>query len=469
VIILPQLRGALSARRVGSGGGGSPGGSPGGGGSPTDGDVPDPYWSIVVLLCHADGADGPGTPVNVVQSLGRGAILSGGAGMQFDTDQTLFGSSSMLIGNDTTRYVVSDSHAHYAMASFEFTIEFAVRLASLTTAVLFDTRPASNEGAYLALTINSSGDLIYRVSSATRITGSAALTVNTWHRIAISRRSGTTRLFVDGVQVGSDWTDSTNYLQSRVVFGASSISLGTSPCDGWIDEMRITRGAGRYTTTYTVDTVQFSEVGYTEQLFLTHLDSTAWTDVHGHTPSMTGSVTSVAGESGFSNCADFPSGTNYIGYPAISGDFNIGMIDYTLDFRVYITRATTAGEIMVSLEGAASVGLRVTHPATGVLQLEYDNNQILNTGYSVVNDAWNYIRVVRIANNTRVYVAGVFRASTSGAMPLTNVKVTLGAGASGSSPLIGNIDEVRFIKGIAIDGASSSYTVDTSPFSDTYP
>ena len=227
----------------------------GGGG----GGAADPYFSSVVLLCHADGADGVGTPTNVVQALGRGEIMSGAGGMQFDTDQALFGPSSMLIGNNVTQYVKSDSHADYAFGTGDFTIEFALRTATLAADIVFDMRPASTNGAYAALSMSSGGDLYYYVSSAIRITGTAVLTTNTWQRVAVSRVSGTTRMFVDGTQVGSSWTDSTNYAQSRIVFGASSYTLGNDPYNGWVDEMRITKGVGRYAGSYTVDASAFPD------------------------------------------------------------------------------------------------------------------------------------------------------------------------------------------------------------------
>lgn len=217
----------------------------------------DPYFSNVVLLCHCDGPDGVGTPTNVVQALGRGEIMSGGGGMQFDDAQALFGSSSMLIGNNVTQYVKSDSHADYAFGTGDFTIEFSLYTSTLGTDIVFDMRPASTEGAYAALSMNASGNLFYYVSSATRITGTAVLTTGAWQRICVSRVSGTTRMFVDGTQVGSSWTDSTNYAQSRIVFGASSKSLGSDPYNGWIDELRITKGVGRYSANYTPDAAAF--------------------------------------------------------------------------------------------------------------------------------------------------------------------------------------------------------------------
>lgn len=219
----------------------------------------DPSFGSVVLLCHFDGADGSWTPpLNVVQALGRGNVMSGGATAQLDTAQSLFGGASLWVNNTTTQWAQSATHTDYAFGTGDFTIEFAVRTPTLSADILYDQRPGSN-GAYPALSTNSSGDLFYYVSGATRITGSAVLATNTWKRIAVSRVSGTTRMFVEGTQVGSSWSDSTNYLQAAITIGASSISIGQTPWDGWIDEMRITKGVGRYSSNYTVATAAFPD------------------------------------------------------------------------------------------------------------------------------------------------------------------------------------------------------------------
>ena len=76
---------------------------------------------------------------------------------------------------------------------------------------------------------------------------------NTWHHIALSRSGTSTRLFLDGVQVGSTYTDSNNYLvgASRPIFGASGFNTADVNYLGYIDDFRITRGYARYTSTFT--------------------------------------------------------------------------------------------------------------------------------------------------------------------------------------------------------------------------
>lgn len=219
----------------------------------------DPDFSSVVCLVHFDGTNGSNTFTNVRYPTKGETVTDNGGGATVSTAQSLFGGGSLGVGNVNPAYVLSASHADYAFGTADFTIEFALYTGTMGTDIIFDMRPASTNGAYAALSTSSGGDLYYYVSSATRITGSAVLSTSTWHQIAVSRVSGTTRMFVDGTQVGSSWTDSTTYLQSRIVLGASSNSLGSDPWNGWIDELRITNGVGRYSSNYTPSGVAFPD------------------------------------------------------------------------------------------------------------------------------------------------------------------------------------------------------------------
>jgi hypothetical protein len=72
--------------------------------------------------------------------------------------------------------------------------------------------------------------------------------------VAAARASGTTKLFIDGVQEGSV-ADSRTY-----VAGSSGLLVGrqygstTNDFRGYIDDLRITKGYARYTTNFTPPT-----------------------------------------------------------------------------------------------------------------------------------------------------------------------------------------------------------------------
>ena len=85
---------------------------------------------------------------------------------------------------------------------------------------------------------------------------SYTLSTNTWYHIAVSRSGTTTRMFLDGVQTGSSWTDTTNYTAVDYVCVGNNYPA-TIGWAGYIDDVRITKGVARYTSTFTVPSSEF--------------------------------------------------------------------------------------------------------------------------------------------------------------------------------------------------------------------
>ena len=85
-----------------------------------------------------------------------------------------------------------------------------------------------------------------------------ALSLDTWYHIALTRSGNIFRLFLDGTQEDS-LTDS-NAMTSSNAGVHNGIRLGTInsalqyPVNGYIDDVRITKGVARYTSNFTAPT-----------------------------------------------------------------------------------------------------------------------------------------------------------------------------------------------------------------------
>ena len=160
---------------------------------------------------------------------------------------------SSLYFDGTGDYLRIVNNQSLALGTGNFTIEF---WANMTTnpsnQVILDQRPDGSHGAYPAILFESKYIRWY-VSSATRIQSTSTLTLNTWYHVAICRASGTTTMYINGNVSGSTWADSTNYLtgSAGLVIGASTWSGGSANMNGYIDDLRITRGNARYTANFT--------------------------------------------------------------------------------------------------------------------------------------------------------------------------------------------------------------------------
>lgn len=85
--------------------------------------------------------------------------------------------------------------------------------------------------------------------------------LNHWHHIAVSRSGGTSRLFIDGVKVGPATADAANYFDGAApaTIGAQAIATFDTEKSfgGWIDEIRWTIGAARYTAEFAPPVAKF--------------------------------------------------------------------------------------------------------------------------------------------------------------------------------------------------------------------
>lgn len=199
----------------------------------------DPFFANVASLIHFDGPNG--STAFIDQKSVTWTTLYGSPVLS--TTQYKYGGSSLY----STAGGIVTSAAVAAIGTSDFTWEFYVYLTSTVTQIL---GCLSNYGAALGNPeiYVSSGAITYYAQSANRIIGST-LSINTWYHIALSRNSGSSRLFVNGTQVGSTYADSGNYTSSPLIY-AANYPLNF-PMQGYMDEARLTIGVGRYTTNFT--------------------------------------------------------------------------------------------------------------------------------------------------------------------------------------------------------------------------
>jgi hypothetical protein len=109
------------------------------------------------------------------------------------------------------------------------------------------------------------------VNGAFVLTSNNTHTNNAWNHLAISRASGVTRFFLNGVVSTNTYSDTTDYGSTKpLVIGAQY--NGTTAFAGYIDEFRVTKGVARYTTTFTPSTTAFANDSDT--VLLIHADGT---------------------------------------------------------------------------------------------------------------------------------------------------------------------------------------------------
>ena len=146
------------------------------------------------------------------------------------------------------------SNSHLAFGTGDFTIEFWVKMSTVQDTILLDMRPnpAATNGKYPLIHYNSN-QIKYFTDSSDRINGSSSFNANQWYHVAVSRSGTSTKLFLDGTQVGSTYSDSNDYLNGDTTLG-SRASNTTANLDGYISNFRITKGQALYTSNFTPST-----------------------------------------------------------------------------------------------------------------------------------------------------------------------------------------------------------------------
>lgn len=179
------------------------------------------------------------------------------ANVRLSTAVKKFGTASISFGaGGNNAAVKSVSDLFPGMGTSDFTIEMWFYSTVSGQYFLYDTRPYATNGVYTTLYVTSGNKLAFLVSAADRITSTTNVTTNTWHHAAVSRSAGVTRLFLNGVQEGGNYTDANNYLTGAVCLGnTGAVIYGV--WQGYLDDIRVTQGVGRYTAGFTAPTTEF--------------------------------------------------------------------------------------------------------------------------------------------------------------------------------------------------------------------
>jgi hypothetical protein len=198
-----------------------------------------------LLLNYTNPAILDNAMMNNLETVGNAAV---------STSVKKYGAASMYF-DGTGDYLTVPSTPNLAFGG-NFTVEAWLYLNSYpsTSAAMYvcDFRNGSTSNFGFGV-IGSAGvakPYAFVGSGPVDATGATSLSLNTWYHIAMVRSGSTVTYYLNGV---SDATFTTSFSQ-----GATGVTVGarytgaTEYVAGYIDDLRITRGVARYTTTFTV-------------------------------------------------------------------------------------------------------------------------------------------------------------------------------------------------------------------------
>lgn len=167
---------------------------------------------------------------------------------QISTVQKKYGTGSMYFdGTGDGLQAVGTPNTAFGNGDFtvEFWINLAANMANYTKVIQMGTTgncfTVESQGTTNVLNITNYTTTVYLASST-------ALTPSTWTHVAVTRASGTLRIFQNGTQTGSV-ANTIDFANSGSVYIGQS-STGQA-MNGYLDDFRITKGYARYTANFT--------------------------------------------------------------------------------------------------------------------------------------------------------------------------------------------------------------------------
>lgn len=220
---------------------------------PTAPAVTDPYWSSVSLLMHFDGDDGS-TVFTDSSPTPKTSTPFGDFKLSTSWKQYGTASGRALAAGDYLR--ITSGGDELSFGSGDFTIEITFRLASIQGGVanyIYDSRWGSSPNSP-QISVTEIGTISFLRSGVELITGTTTVSAGTTYVVSVSRVGTALRMFVNGVQEGGTQSNATVWAvgsaSNPLTIGANTFNSSYGPLLGSVDELRVTKGVGRYTADY---------------------------------------------------------------------------------------------------------------------------------------------------------------------------------------------------------------------------
>ena len=193
------------------------------------------------------------TNATIIDQAGKNDLATFGSAV-ISTSQSKFGGSSMYFPGTTSDYVGVPYKQDFLLGTGDFTIE----------CWFYNSATQNNNSGLFSFLTGTTFFLIHNnltsypnlltvyvdnYGGGTRVlTGTTTLSTGQWYHMAITRSSGVWRLFLNGVQEGSTYTNTAEPVPASALL---RIGLGNGAgYIGYIDEFRISKYA-RYTANFT--------------------------------------------------------------------------------------------------------------------------------------------------------------------------------------------------------------------------
>jgi len=213
----------------------------------------DPQFGSVSLLLHGNGS-------SIIDSSRFANAITNVNSVTQSTAQVKFGDKSLLF--NASNYLNLGSKSIFDFALGDFTIESWI---FPTTVSGFRTICGTwtNQQFVLALNGTSVHFSWFPFSPSGSLVGGGTAVINQWQHVAVTRQGTSFRAFLDGQLLQTATNTATVPALTGNLFIGTYPDFAGSPAgyfNGYIDDLRITKGVARYTANFTPPTAPFPDI-----------------------------------------------------------------------------------------------------------------------------------------------------------------------------------------------------------------
>lgn len=449
----------------------------------------DNYSDYVTLLLHMEGANGSTT---FTDSSTNNYTVTPGGDAKISTAQSKWGSGSGSFDGTGDFLTIPKSTYLVPGANADFTFEGWVYLTatpnSQSAQIMGFHTYGSNADWILA--VNSSLQaLLYFNSGGTFVNTTNLVSLNSWTHIAASRSgtgSNNLKVFVNGIGQSFTSNNSTGFNGPNFLSIGADVTGNNAVFTGYMEDLRITNGVGRYTANFTPPTAQLpnpSDPYFLNVSLLMHMNGpdggTVFTDSSINNLSSNSNPPNVyisTSQSKFGGASAYWLSSGYIDFGYNATLFDWWPTDYTIEAWVYPTSLsnwdnggipTLIGNKYRNL-GAASWSFGPI--STGQVRFWYYTGatQTVTSTSTITAGQWSHVAMTKTSAGITLFVNGVAESTTAiVGTPSSVGYIPLNLGGFDAVYLSGYVDEVRITKGVA--RYSTNFLPQTAAFPEFLP
>ena len=365
----------------------------------------------------------------------------------------------------------------------DYTVECWLKFPGVRTqgSAIFDYSEPGYSEPYMAF---SSGTLQYRIGGSWAYiapvsvfyTDASSYKDGGWHHFALTRSSGSAKVFIDGTQFGSTFTDNYNYTRttSLRIFGINT-GAASDAMYGYCSNFRVVKGTALYTTNFTPPTQALTAVPGTTLLTLQTAIPTNNNAIVDSSPyfrgiTRNGNTTQGSFSPFGENWSYYFDGTTDVVTPPANDAFALGTGAFCIEGWVFNTTLKNYSCLVTTRpnNGSYADAYHVGWGADGG-----GSFYVNTTGYAgwpagtLKTNKWQHLVVSRNSSGVvSSFVDGV-RVGTSTGVTTNFTRNLLGIGdmpTTQAEGIIGNISNLRIVKGSSVyDPTQTTITVPTGP------